>query len=99
MVGGEMVDAGLLAHNDDGTFVAPSRALLDLAMRMLDAGVSIDIGTEAANLLRRRLSRAADDVVRLFQEQTVKSFAGKAGRPSSRRRSTRCGPSPRMQPD
>ena len=78
---GEMVDAGLLARNDDGTFVAPSRALLDLALRMLDAGVSIDIGTEAANLLRRRLSRAADDLVRLFQEETGKSFAGK-GRPA-----------------
>ena len=78
---GEMVDAGLLARNTDGTFIAPSRALLDLALRMLDAGVSIDIGTEAANLLRRRLSRAADDLVRLFQEETGKSFAG-TGRPA-----------------
>lgn len=78
---GEMVDAGLLTRNDDGTFVAPSRALLDIALRMLDAGVSIDIGTEAATLLRRRLSKAADDLVRLFESETGKSFAGK-GRPA-----------------
>jgi DNA-binding transcriptional MerR regulator len=78
---GEMVDAGLLTRNDDGTFIAPSRALLDIALRMLDAGVSIDIGTEAATLLRRRLSKAADDLVRLFESETGKSFAGQ-GRPA-----------------
>ena len=78
---GEMVDAGLLIRNEDATFVVPSRALLDIALRMLDAGVSIDIGTEAATVLRRRLSKAADDLVRLFQSETGKSFAGK-GRPT-----------------
>lgn len=78
---GEMVDAGLLDRNADGTFAVPSRALLDIALRMLDAGVSIDIGTKAAAVLRRRLSRAADDLVRLFQSETGKSFAGK-GRPA-----------------
>lgn len=78
---GELVDAGLLDRNDDATFVVRSRALLDLTLRMLDAGVSIDIGTEAAAVLRRRLSRAADDLVRLFQSETGKSFAGE-GRPA-----------------
>ncbi len=77
---GEMVDAGLLTQHDDGTFLVPSRALLDLTLRMLDAGVSIDIGAEAATLLRRRLSKAADDLVRLFEAETGKSFAGE-GRP------------------
>ncbi|MEP6624295.1 MAG: MerR family transcriptional regulator [Acidimicrobiia bacterium] len=78
---GEMVDAGLLSRHDDGTFVVPSRAMLDLTLRMLDAGVSIDIGTQAATILRRRLSKAADDLVRLFESETGKSFAGK-GRPA-----------------
>ncbi len=77
---GEMVDAGLLDRNADATFSVPSRALLDIALRMLDAGVSIDIGTEAARVLRRRLGRAADELVRLFQAETGKSFAGE-GRP------------------
>ncbi len=78
---GEMVDSGLLTRNDDGTFVVPSCAMLDLTVQMLDAGVSIDIGTEAATILRRRLSKAADDLVRLFESETGKSFAGK-GRPA-----------------
>ena len=74
---GEMVDAGLLDRRDDGTFVAPSRALLDLSVRMLDAGVSVGVGAKAAALLRRRLSRAADDLVALFASETGRSFAGK----------------------
>lgn len=77
---GELVDSGLLDRRDNGTFVAPSRALLDLSLRMLDAGVSIDVGAKAAALLRRRLSKAADDLVELFASETGRSFAGR-GRP------------------
>ena len=77
---GELVDAGLLDRRDDGTFVAPSRALLDLSLRMLDAGVSVDVGAKAAALLRRRLAKAADDLVELFASETGRSFAGR-GRP------------------
>ena len=77
---GELVDAGLLVRHDDGTFVAPSRALLDLTLRLLDAGVSIDVGGRAADLLRRRLAKAADDLVKLFESETGRSFAG-AGTP------------------
>ncbi len=77
---GEIVDAGLLDRREDGTFVAPSRALLDLSLRMLDAGVSIDVGAKAAALLRRRLARAADELVELFASETGRSFAGR-GRP------------------
>ena len=77
---GELVDVGLLVREDDGSLVAPSRGLLDLTVRMLDAGVSIDIGARAADVLRRRLARAADELVQLFEAETGRSFAGK-GRP------------------
>src|SRR4051812_35245454 len=77
---GELVDVGLLVREDDGSLVAPSRGLLDLTVRMLDAGVSIDIASRAADLLRRRLTKAADDLVELFESETGKSFAGR-GRP------------------
>jgi len=77
---GELVDVGLLVREDDGSLVAPSRGLLDLTVRMLDAGVSIDIASRAAELLRRRLTKAADDLVDLFESETGRSFAGK-GRP------------------
>jgi len=74
---GELVDAGLLERQEDGTFLAPSDALLDLTLRLLDAGVSIDVSRSAADLLRRRLSRAADDLVKLFEAETGRSFAGR----------------------
>jgi DNA-binding transcriptional MerR regulator len=73
---GELVDAELLERQDDGTFVAPSDALLDLALRLFDAGVSIDVSRRAADLLRRRLAKAADDLVKLFEAETGRSFAG-----------------------
>jgi DNA-binding transcriptional MerR regulator len=74
---GELVDAGLLVRQDDGTFLAPSRELLDLILQLLDAGVSIDVAGRAAELLRRRLAKAADDLVKLFESETGRSFAGK----------------------
>lgn len=74
---GELVDAGLLVREDDGSFLAPSDALLDLTLRLLDAGVSVDISQQAAELLRRRLARAADDLVKLFEAETGRSFAGR----------------------
>ena len=73
---GELVDGGLLEPQPDGTFVAPSDALLDLTFRLLDAGVSVDVSSQAADLLRRRISRAADDLVKLFEAETGRSFAG-----------------------
>ena len=73
---GELVDAGLLVRQDDGSFLAPSDAMLDLTLRLLDASVSIDVAGRAANLLRRRLAKAADDLVKLFDDETGRSFAG-----------------------
>ena len=73
---GELVDAGLLVRQDNGSFVAPSDAMLDLTLRLLDASVTIDVAGRAANLLRRRLAQAADDLVKLFDAETGRSFAG-----------------------
>ena len=73
---GVLVDAGLLDRQDDGTFLAPSDTMLDLALRLFDADVSIDVAVRAADVLRRRLSKAADDLVKLFDGEVGKSFAG-----------------------
>lgn len=77
---GELVDAGLLVRHDSKTFAAPSEAMLGLTLRLLDAGVTIDIASRAADLLRRRLAKAADDLVKLFEGETGRSFAG-SGKP------------------
>jgi len=43
----------------------------------VDAGVRLDVSQQAAELLRRRLARAADDLVKLFETETGRSFAGR----------------------
>ena len=96
---GELVDAGLLVRQDDGSFLAPSDAMLDLTLRLLDASVSIDVAGRAANLLRRRLAKAADDLVKLFDDETGRSFAGRARPKRSPPRSTRSAPLPSTPPD
>jgi DNA-binding transcriptional MerR regulator len=73
---GSLVDAGVLSHQDDGRFFTPSQALLDLTLRLVDAGATIDIATRAETLLRKRLARAADDLVDLFHAETGRAFAG-----------------------
>jgi DNA-binding transcriptional MerR regulator len=72
----ELVEANLLVRNSDMTVVAPSSAMFDLAIRMIDAKVSIDVAVKATALLRRRLSKAADDLVELFATETGRNFAG-----------------------
>ncbi len=74
---GQFVDAGVLAREDDGCFHVPSPALLDLMLRLIDAGVTVEVAVRADRLLRRRLNKAADDLVDLFNSETGASFAGK----------------------
>jgi DNA-binding transcriptional MerR regulator len=73
---GDLADAGLLERQEDGTFVIPSPALLDLGLRLVDSGVSVEISDRAAGILRSRLAEAADDLVALFVAETGRSFAG-----------------------
>ena len=73
---GELADADLVARQADGSFLVPSSALLDIALRLFDAGVTIDVADRAATLLRRRLAKAARDLVALFEGETGRSFAG-----------------------
>jgi DNA-binding transcriptional MerR regulator len=74
---GELTDAGVLEQRDDGQFVAPSQAMLDLTLRMVDAGAAVAVAARAQDLLRKRLARAADELVKLFQAETGRAFAGR----------------------
>ena len=56
----------------------PSPTLLDLALQLHDAGVDIDISGKLRDLLRRRLSKAVDDAVKLVVGRTGSGFAGNA---------------------
>jgi DNA-binding transcriptional MerR regulator len=72
----DLAGAGLIDKRDDGSFHLPSPALLDLAVRLVDSGVGVDVANRAAAILRARLAEAADDLVVLFAGETGRSFAG-----------------------
>jgi hypothetical protein len=74
----ELVDVGLLVLEDDGSFVAEPR-LLDLTVRMLDAGVSIDIGARG-DCCAGGSAVPPTILVDLFESETVaRSPAGSPG--------------------
>jgi DNA-binding transcriptional MerR regulator len=74
----ELQDARYVEIADGGTWLVPSPALLDLALQLHDAGIDIDIAGQLRDLLRRRLSKAVDDAVKLIVERTGAGFAGTA---------------------
>lgn len=47
-------------------WLVPSPGLLALTLRLLDAGVAPELSGRAAEVLRRRLARAADELVAMF---------------------------------
>jgi DNA-binding transcriptional MerR regulator len=70
--------AGYLERTGDGaTWLAPSPALLEMALQLHDAGVDVELSSRARDLLRRRLSRCADDLVELFAARAGAGFGGR----------------------
>ncbi len=63
-----------------GSWLIPSPALLDLALQLDEAGIDVELTGQAAELLRRRLARAVDDLIVLFVERSGTSFPGQASR-------------------
>ncbi|MDQ1521690.1 MAG: hypothetical protein QOI55_2763 [Actinomycetota bacterium] len=74
----ELQDAGYVRPGEAGTWLVPSPALLDLALQLHDAGVDLDLSGQLRDLLRRRLSTAVDDAVKLLVERAGAGFAGSA---------------------
>ena len=75
---GELQDAGYVQLQRDGTWLVPSPTLLDHALDLGRAGVDVELTGRMRDLLRRRLSRAVDDTVKLFAERAGAGFAGAA---------------------
>ena len=65
----ELERADYVQRQADGqTWLVPSPTLLELALGLHDAGINIELTSAARDLLRRRLARAADDLVDLFTD-------------------------------
>ncbi len=75
---GELQAAGYVRQQPDGDWIVASPALLHHALRLQQAGIDVDITAKVRDLLRRRLSKAVDDTVKLLVERTGAGFAGAA---------------------
>jgi len=76
-----LVRSGLVQrHSDRLGYVIPSPGLLDMAVRLHAAGVDIEIGAHARELIRKRVRRAAAELVQYFARHTGAGFA-RAGTP------------------
>lgn len=74
----ELHDAGYVEPQPGRTWIIPSPALLDHALRLRDAGIDIEVSALIRDLLRRRLSRVVADTVKLLVERAGAGFAGNA---------------------
>lgn len=59
----ELHDAAYTRSNDDGTWVVPSPALLNLALRLREVGIPIETAAFIRDRLRRRIAKAVDEAV------------------------------------
>ena len=74
----ELHDAGYVEPQPGRTWLIPSPALLDHALRLSEAGIDIEVSALIRDLLRRRLARVVSDTVKLLVERTGAGFAGSA---------------------
>jgi DNA-binding transcriptional MerR regulator len=74
----ELHDAGYVEPQPGRTWLIPSPALLDHALRLRAAGIDIEVSALIRDLLRRRLARVVSDTVKLLVERAGAGFAGSA---------------------
>jgi DNA-binding transcriptional MerR regulator len=74
----ELERARYVKRIDGDAWLVTSPTLLELALRLHDAGIDVELSGRARDLLRRRVARAADDVIALFADRAGAGFAGRA---------------------
>jgi DNA-binding transcriptional MerR regulator len=77
---GQLERSRYLERQPGGSWVVRSPTLLDLVLRLHDAGIDVEVTGQATELLQRRLARAVDDLIVLFVERSGAGFAGQASR-------------------
>ena len=68
---GELARAGLLEIQSEDAYLVHSPGLLGIAARLDEAGVGLDVATDATELLRKHLGKAAGELARLFAAQIL----------------------------
>jgi DNA-binding transcriptional MerR regulator len=70
--------AGLVEPQGDGlpvTYLVRSPQLVEVALRLDDAGVDVDTSVGAEQIIRRHLAKTADDLVAYFADRAGQQFA------------------------
>lgn len=70
----ELVRAGTLESRGEDTYLVPSPGLLQVATRLDDAGVSVEVATGASAILQRHLAKAARELASYFAEHAGDGF-------------------------
>lgn len=71
----------LLREDESGGWVAPSPALLQIALQLDSAGIDLDTAVAAAEIIRSRLAPAAAELVEHFAERVGRGFGGREATP------------------
>jgi DNA-binding transcriptional MerR regulator len=70
----ELLRAGTLELQGDDAYLAPSPGLLQVAARLDDAGVSVEVATGASGILQKHLAKAAKELAVFFAEHAGDGF-------------------------
>ncbi len=76
-----LVRAGMVRREGEGlppSYLVPSPGLINIALRLHDAGVEVETAAEAAALIRKRVRRAASDLLTYFVKHIGRGF-GRTG--------------------
>lgn len=73
----DLEEAGLISRAPDhpDTFVVTAPGLLEINRRLADAGIDLPTALGAERIVRRRLSKLADEMVKHFSERAGRGFA------------------------
>lgn len=70
----ELTRAGTVEPQTEGAYLVPSPGLLQVATRLDDAGVSVEVATGASEILQRHLGKAARELASYFVDHAGDGF-------------------------
>lgn len=71
---GRLLKSGQVERRADGSFLITSKALLDVAFALGQAGIDLDVAIGLREILEKRVARAADELVKYCIEHIGKGF-------------------------
>ncbi|MFO7562846.1 MAG: MerR family transcriptional regulator [Enhygromyxa sp.] len=70
----DLVRSGLVQGQTEDAWLVPSPGLLQVALQLEDAGVSVEVATRASEILQKHLGKAARELAGFFAERAGDGF-------------------------